>query len=48
MTLPAAVYELLASRDLSVASSLTSLIVLFVIFAELLVSKVLGTEIKVF
>jgi predicted cation transporter len=47
MTLPAAVYELIASRNLGLASSLTSLIVVSVIVAELFVSKVLGTELRV-
>ncbi|MEM0162531.1 MAG: hypothetical protein QXO62_05655, partial [Thermoproteota archaeon] len=47
MTMPAAVYELIASRNLGLASSLTSLIVVSVIISELLVSKFLGTEFKV-
>lgn len=47
MTMPAAVYELIASRNLGVASSLISLIVIFVILAEFLISKMLGTELKV-
>jgi len=47
MTLPAAVYELIASRNLGLASSLTSLIVVSVMVAELFVSKVLGTELRV-